>query len=88
MVLRIQTGDISTFAGMRYDKSNNTEIDEYIKAFLSNNFHSFQIEDDGQMNFDLVCYLNNQLKSCKMFTKVDYDDDGTPLRYWLCFTKL
>lgn len=88
MVLRIKSTDFSEFAGMRFNNSQNKELDEYINIFISNsNLTAFQIEDDGQMNFDIVCYINNKLKNCRMFTKIDYDDGGNAVKYWLCFYK-
>lgn len=39
------------------------------------------------MNFDIVCYINNKIKNCQMFTKIDCDDDGNAMKYWLYFYK-
>ena len=90
MMLRIKSTDFSDFAGFRYSDPQNQELDEYINIFkANNNLTSFQIEDKtGQMNFDVVCYMAEHLKECKMFTKIDYDDNGNILAYWLCFTKI
>ena len=89
MTLRIKSTDFSEFAGMRYDKPHNEELDEYINIFKYNdNITAFQIEDEcGNMDFDVVCYCHEQLKDCGMFTKVEYNDDGKIRSYWLCFYK-
>lgn len=89
MILRIKSTDFSEFAGMRYDKQHNKELDEYLNIFKSNDdITAFQIEDKcGNMNFDVVCYCCEKLKGCIMFTKVEYDDNGKILGYWLCFYK-
>lgn len=36
MVLRIKSSDFSCFAGMRYQKPENKELDEYIDIFKEN----------------------------------------------------
>lgn len=89
MVLRIKTTDFSEFAGMRYTHPKNKELDEYINIFKTNdNLTTFQIEDKcGTMELDLICYCQEKLKNCGMFTKVEYNDDGKILGYWLCFYK-
>lgn len=90
MTLRIKSSDFSCFAGMRHTHTENKELDEYINIFKDNaNLTAFQIEDKcGNMNFDIVCYCCKQLeKICGMFTRVEYNDDGKILGYWLCFYK-
>lgn len=89
MTLRIKSSDFSCFAGTRHDHPENNELDEYINIFKENaNLTAFQIEDKcGNMDFDIVCYCHEQLKDCGMFTKVEYNDDGKVLGYWLCFYK-
>lgn len=89
MTLRIKSSDFSCFAGMKYQNPENKELDEYINIFKENdNLTAFQIEDRcGNMDFDVVCYCHKQLKDCGMFTKVEYDDNGKILGYWLCFYK-
>lgn len=37
------------------------------------------------MDFDVVCYCHERLRDCGMSTRVDYDDNGKILGYWLCF---
>lgn len=89
MTLRIKSSDFYCFAGMRHDHPENKELDEYNNIFKENtNLTAFQIEDRcGNMSFDIVCYCYEQLKDCGMFTKVEYDDNGEILGYWLCFYK-
>ena len=89
MTLRIKSCDFSCFAGMRYQEPENKELDEYINIFKENaNLTAFQIEDEcGDMDFDIVCYCQEQLEDCGMFTRVEYDDNGKILSYWLCFYK-
>ena len=71
MVLRIKSSDFSEFAGIRFNNPQNKELDEYINIFTSNsNLTAFQIEDDGQMNFDIVCYINNKLKNYEVKNEV------------------
>lgn len=89
MIMRIKSTDFSNFAGMRWEHPDNIILDKYLKAFKENpDFHYFQVEDQqGIMDFDVVCYIAEQLKNCNMFTKVDRDDNGKILLYWLCFYK-
>lgn len=88
MILRIKSTDFSCFAGYR-SKKYNTELDKYIDLYKNNeDINSFQIESDhNSLSFEQVCYIREKLKENKMFTKIDFDDDGDPIRYWLCFHK-
>lgn len=90
MKLRIKTTDFSGFAGMRWDRPENKELDEYINIFKANdNLTAFQIEDEhGQMEFHIVCYCCERLRGCDIFSKVERDDNGNILSYWLCFHKV
>lgn len=89
MIMRIKSSDFSVFAGLKYDCTENETLDKYINVFKENpDFCFFQVEDEtGDMAFDLVCYICEKLKDCKMFTRVDRDDDGKIMSYWLCFAK-
>ena len=94
LVLRINEHDISDFCGMASDYCNNHALDEYLNVYLTNpNFHAFQISSSGYFDLHKICYITEEIsqynRSWKnnMFVKVDRDDDGEPLRYWLCFFK-
>ena len=89
MIMRIKSTDFSIFSGLKWDNPENNTLDKYLKVFKTNpDYKYFQVENvDGQMDFDVVCYISEQLKDCNMFTRVDRDDNGKILSYWLCFYK-
>ena len=94
LVLRIDEDDISVFCGMAFDGCNNYALDEYLNVYLTNpNFHAFQISSTGYIELHKICYIAEKISQYNrnwgnnMFVKVDRDDDGEPLRYWLCFFK-
>lgn len=85
MILRIKDTDFRNANG----KLEMCELGKYIDLYKNNeDIDSFQIElDHNDLSFEQVCYIGEKLKGNKMFTKVDFDDDGYPIRYWLCFHK-
>lgn len=94
LVLKINEDDISEFCGMAYDYCNNNALDEYLNVYLTNpNFHAFQISSCGYFDLHQICYISEKISQYNrnwennMFVKVDRDDDGKPLRYWVCFFK-
>lgn len=101
MILRIKTVDFSPFAGYNNSQEDgedfNKILDEYISVFKSNPlFILFYIEEDKsrRLYFDTICYIADKIghkdelgRKIKMFTRTEKDDDGKPLKYYLCFTK-
>lgn len=99
MILRIKTSDFSLFSGYDYlgEDTNNT-LDEYIKLFKSNPLLTlFYIEQDRTHGFpfDTVCYIADKIgykdelgRKIKMFTRTEKDDDGKPIKHFLCFSKI
>lgn len=85
MILRIKDADFRNANG----KLELCELGKYIDLYKNNeDINSFQIESDhNSLSFEQVCYIREKLKENKMFTKIDFDDDGDPIRYWLCFHK-
>lgn len=94
LVLRISENDIGEFNGLAYDFCDNKALDEYLNVYLTNsNFHAFQICSAGFLFLHQICYIvekisqHNRNWENNMFVRVDRDDDGEPLRYWVCFFK-
>ena len=94
LVLRINENDICEFSGMAYDHCDNKILDEYLNVYLTNpSFHAFQICSDGFLYLHQICYIVDKISQYNrnwknnMFVKVDCDDDGKPLQYWVCFFK-
>ena len=91
-VLRIRDSDFSPFCGFGKEGFNTT-IDEYIDVYVNNNnFSAFQIESSGELDLKKIAYISEKIRQtnfcfARMFTKVDFNDDGTPQRYWICFYK-
>ena len=92
-VLRIRDTDFDPFCGFGAEE-HNIVIDKYIEVYVNNDdFNSFQIESFGEFNLKKIAYISEKIRQANpcfsnMFTKVDFNDDGTPQRYWLCFYKL
>ena len=94
LVLRVDENDVGEFCGLSYDFCHNEVLDEYLNVYLTNpNFHAFQISSTGFFDLHKICYIVEKIsqynRSWKdnMFVKVDRDDDGEPLQYWVCFFK-
>ena len=94
LVLRVTENDLDEFCGLAYDSCNNEALDEYLNVYLTNpNFHAFQIASSGFFDLHQICYITEKISQCNkswknnMFVRVDRDDDGDPLRYWVCFFK-
>ena len=94
LVLRIDESDISEFCGMTFDCCDNHALDEYLNVYLTNpNFHAFQISSSGSFDLHKICYISEKISQCNrnwknnMFVRVDRDDNGKPLQYWVCFFK-
>lgn len=92
-VLRIRDTDFDPFCGFGAGE-HNIVIDKYIEVYVNNDdFNSFQIESFGEFNLKKIAYISEKIRQANlcfsnMFTKVDFNDDGTPQRYWVCFYKL
>ena len=92
-VLRIRDTDFDSFCGFG-KKDHNVTINEYIEVYVNNdNFNAFQIESSGELDLKKIAYISEKIRWANpcfsnMFTKVDFNIDGTPQRYWLCFYKL
>ena len=92
-VLRIRDTDFDTFCGFGAGE-HNMVIDKYIEVYVNNdNFNAFQIKSSGELDLKKIAYISEKIRQANpcfsnMFTKIDFNDDGTPQRYWLCFYKL
>lgn len=92
MILRIKTTDFDhNFSGYAYGREHNKELDRYINLFKTNeDIRYFQIESTyNDLEIHQIAYISEQLKDCKMFTRVNLDTDGCYKKaiYVLCFVK-
>ena len=92
MKLKITTADFdSSFSGYAHGRDHNETLDEYIKIYKENDkLKYFQIESAyNDLTIHQIAYIHDALRGHKMFTTVEFDDDGNPkkAKYLLCFVK-
>ena len=81
MKLRITTSDFNCdFSGYAHGSDSNESLDEYIKIYKENDkLKYFQIESAyNDLTIHQIAYIQDALYGYKMFTKVEFGDDGNP----------
>ena len=89
--LIIDSKEFSQFAGYYYTDSkhekNNEILNKYIRLYKSNGEIKYlQIECDRNVPMHTIAYICERVNE-KYFIRVDFDNDVTKHKYWLCFYK-